>query len=163
MEPSAGERAGSDRPYVAIANTPDRALEALAAGAVRAFLLADPNLTEKLKKALAEPGGRRRDILDCLRAVAREERHAGGSGAGQGQRTAAVPTARPLTSRQEAILTLLLEGLTVRQVAERLGVSRTFVYASLRRISRKLGETAPASPVRPGPSHPSGERANPRA
>lgn len=148
---------------MAIANTPDRALEAIAGGAVRAFLLDDPNLTEKLKRALAEPGGRRRDILDCLRAVAREERRAGGTSAGQGGRTGAVPTARPLTPRQEAILRLLLEGLTVRQIAERLGVSRTFVYASLRRISRKLGETAPASPLRPGPSHPSGEGANPQA
>ena len=52
---------------------------------------------------------------------------------------AAPPATTTLSSKQVELLTMVGTTPTVRQAAEELGVSRSNVYASLRRIARKLG------------------------
>src|SRR3954471_14293072 len=49
------------------------------------------------------------------------------------------PALATLSPKQVELLTAVASTLTVRQAAEDLGVSRSNVYASLRRIARKLG------------------------
>jgi DNA-binding NarL/FixJ family response regulator len=50
-----------------------------------------------------------------------------------------VAPAGGLSSRQQELLDTVATTESVRQAAERLGVSRSYVYASVRRIATKVG------------------------
>lgn len=52
------------------------------------------------------------------------------------------PAGPPLTPRQRAILHLLSEGLTVKQIAGRLGLSRRTVFLHLAAIRQKAGASS---------------------
>jgi CheY-like chemotaxis protein/DNA-binding CsgD family transcriptional regulator len=116
-----------------------------------------------------EPIRRRRVQRECLSELARIER--GQSGAPlEHPSTArphltrleavAVPRSRPaatslggtqlgkLSEKQCGLLAAVGSTTTVREAAERLNVSRSNVYASLRRIARKLGVRSVAELVR---------------
>lgn len=54
-------------------------------------------------------------------------------------RAAAVGGVRGLSTRQQELLDAVATTESVSQAAERLSVSRSYVYASVRRIARKLG------------------------
>jgi len=54
-------------------------------------------------------------------------------------RPAVLPRVASLSTKQSQLLGEVGRTTTVREAAERLGVSRSYVYASLRRIARKLG------------------------
>ncbi len=54
-------------------------------------------------------------------------------------RECSVAPAGALSSRQRELLETLATAESVRQAAERLGVSRSYAYASVRRIAQKLG------------------------
>lgn len=95
-----------------------------------------------------------------LVTIARIERHAAGGAAPDGPavglsrlerlRTVDPPASAegerpvasgddPLTAKQQALLGVLLEAPSVSDAAVRLGMSRSNIYASLRRIGRKVG------------------------
>ncbi len=135
---------------------------------------------------------RRQAQRDALELLARAERGAGGTiappagpstsrlrlSALERERSALPPRTPPmanaaaarlssLTDKQRGLLGELAGSATVIEAADRLGVSRSNVYASLRRISRKLGTrsvpelltlvrsgalTDPASPTPAGPT-----------
>lgn len=96
-----------------------------------------------------------------LVTIARIERHAAGGAAPDGpavglsrlerlrtvdppppaddDRTTGGNAGDPLTEKQQALLQVLLEAPSVSDAAVRLGMSRSNIYASLRRIGRKVG------------------------
>lgn len=134
-------------------------------GAVRyvAKPFSPEDLVEALRLAIEdgpEPEVRRRVQREALESLAVLER--GGTAAGGGPRAprphvtrlgpaeeAAPARSRPrrlppvgtrgLSDRQEELLLAVAEAPTVQEAAERLRVSRSNVYASLRRIARRLG------------------------
>ncbi len=52
------------------------------------------------------------------------------------------PDCPPLTPRQQVILQLLTEGLTAKQIATRMGLSRRTVFLHLAAIRQRLGVTS---------------------
>lgn len=106
-----------------------------------------------------EPELRRRAAVDALEQLAARERGDAGAGApptarprvarlggpleGHAPRATArrfrVEQVRALSDRQGELLRAVAATPTVLAAAERLGVSRSNVYASLRRIARRLG------------------------
>ena len=106
-----------------------------------------------------EPEQRKAAQQKGLASLARIERNAAGGDAPSGPRTrlsrleharsaapaadAAAPVAAEvdgeLTDKQRELLRALLDASSVSAAAETLGMSRSNVYASLRRIGRKLG------------------------
>lgn len=106
--------------------------------------------------APSEPEQRRRVQAASLEALARAERGAAGDIAEPRVRLTrleqvpSIPSPTPrwrdararvrdLTPKQRRLLELLADGSSVTGVAQRLGTSRSNVYAGLRRIGRKLG------------------------
>lgn len=109
--------------------------------------------------AVPEPELRRRVRAESLRTLARGDGSRPGADAGAGVRVhvsrleplASAPAALPprvqeararlgaLTPKQRRILDHLAEGRSVTAVANELGMSRSNVYAGLRRIGRLLG------------------------
>ncbi len=136
-------------------------------GAVR--YLAKPVTPEDMLAALddvlsgpPEPEQRKAAQQHGLTTLARIERHAAGGDAPSGPRTrfsglerprGAVPAPPPvaapepvvavedLTPKQRDLLVALLTASSVSAAAAELGMSRSNVYASLRRVGRKVGVT----------------------
>ena len=118
------------------------------------------DLKDHLKRALesgAEPDQRRAAQRAALEELARLERGTtGGADLGTARprlsrldRPAPAPTVSPptvdpaavaeLSDKQQELLAAVRDTPTVQEAAERLAVSRSNVYASLRRIARRLG------------------------
>jgi len=118
------------------------------------------DLKDHLKKALesgTEPERRREAQRAALEELARLERgNAGGAAPGTARprlsrldRPAPAPPVSPptvdpsavasLSDKQQELLAAVRDTPTVQEAAEQLSVSRSNVYASLRRIARRLG------------------------
>lgn len=133
-------------------------------GAVRYLTkpLTPDDLVAAVEQALEgdEADQRRAAQRQGLVTIARIERHAAGGAAPEGPAVglsrlerprradppAPVEAERPaatgddpLTAKQQALLEVLLEAPSVSDAAVRLGMSRSNIYASLRRIGRKVG------------------------
>ena len=87
--------------------------------------LIDPTLVERL--------------LDRLRRPEAETNASAGSGAGAGAQTGPRPHGAALTDREQEILTLIAEGLTNRQIGERLFLAEKTVKNYVSGLLAKLG------------------------
>ena len=114
---------------------------------------------EEVLRGPPEPEQRKAAQQKGLASLARIERNAAGGDAPSGPRTrlsrleharSAIPAQEPapaaaaevdgeLTDKQRELLRALLDASSVSAAADELGMSRSNVYASLRRIGRKLG------------------------
>jgi ATP/maltotriose-dependent transcriptional regulator MalT len=150
---AAADAAVELRELAALIGTPPlRAAADLADGMVAAalgdherarMLLEDATDVYERCGAPFETAKARLELAACLLALGRDERAADESAAARAsllQLGAAPPdgAGRPITPRESEVLALLVEGLTNRQIAERLVVSEHTVHRHVTNILRKL-------------------------
>lgn len=114
----------------------DYVSEAMRAGA-RGYLLKDAPPAELVEAIEAVQSGDAFHTSGTSRSLLEEAR-----------RPSSAPPTPPLSDREEEILKLLIEGLTNRGIAERLGLSARTVESHRLRLRRKLGARSAAELAR---------------
>ena len=125
---------------VTVFQDPDTTFQALAAGA-HGYLV-KPVLPERLLEAIREiraggvPMSRTiaRKVIETFRS--REDAEAAGTSAARSP--VASPDEESLTSREQQVLELLVEGFSYKEIAQRLGISTSTVGTYVQRIYEKL-------------------------
>ena len=125
---------------VTVYQDPDTTFQALAAGA-HGYLV-KPVLPERLLEAIREiraggvPMSRTiaRKVIETFRS--REDAEAAGTSAARSP--VASPDEESLTSREQQVLELLVEGFSYKEIAQRLGISTSTVGTYVQRIYEKL-------------------------
>jgi len=125
---------------VTVYQDPDTTFQALAAGA-HGYLV-KPVLPERLLEAIREiraggvPMSRTiaRKVIETFRS--REAAEAAGTSAARSP--AESPHEESLTSREQQVLELLVEGFSYKEIAQRLGISPSTVGTYVQRIYEKL-------------------------
>jgi DNA-binding NarL/FixJ family response regulator len=125
---------------VTVYQDPDTTFQALAAGA-HGYLV-KPVLPERLLEAIREiraggvPMSRTiaRKVIETFRS--REAAEAAGTSAARSP--VASPDEESLTSREQQVLELLVEGFSYKEISQRLGISTSTVGTYVQRIYEKL-------------------------
>ena len=125
---------------VTVYQDPDTTFQALAAGA-HGYLV-KPVLSERLLEAIREiraggvPMSRTiaRKVIETFRS--REAAETAGTSAVRSP--AASPDVESLTSREQQVLELLVEGFSYKEISQRLGISTSTVGTYVQRIYEKL-------------------------
>ena len=125
---------------VTVYQDPDTTFQALAAGA-HGYLV-KPVLSERLLEAIREiraggvPMSRTiaRKVIETFRS--REAAETAGTSAARSP--AASPDVESLTSREQQVLELLVEGFSYKEISQRLGISTSTVGTYVQRIYEKL-------------------------
>jgi len=125
---------------VTVYQDPDTTFQALAAGA-HGYLV-KPVLPERLLEAIREirAGGvpMRRTIARKVIETFRSREAAEAAGTSTARSPLASPEEESLTSREQQVLELLVEGFSYKEIAQRLGISTSTVGTYVQRIYEKL-------------------------
>lgn len=125
---------------VTVYQDPDTTFQALAAGA-HGYLV-KPVLPERLLEAIREirAGGvpMSRTIARKVIETFRSREAAEAAGVSAARAPAASPEEESLTSREQQVLELLVEGFSYKEISQRLGISTSTVGTYVQRIYEKL-------------------------
>ena len=125
---------------VTVFQDPDTTFQALAAGA-HGYLV-KPVLPERLLEAIREirAGGvpMSRTIARKVMETFRSREAAEAAGTSTARSPLAFPEEESLTSREQQVLELLVEGFSYKEIAQRLGISTSTVGTYVQRIYEKL-------------------------
>ena len=125
---------------VTVYQDPDTTFQALAAGA-HGYLV-KPVLPERLLEAIREirAGGvpMSRTIARKVIETFRSREAAEAAGISTARAPAASPEEESLTSREQQVLELLVEGFSYKEISQRLGISTSTVGTYVQRIYEKL-------------------------